>query len=209
MASSPPGSPRSLVDALARSHAASVKACESFVNQALGDALRQKHLGPVRLETAIFTRVGAGLVVNGAVPLKATVTKGHLRNRPHAVGVLVNTLPLRDPITTTAPGAALVELRPVPAGEFAFDFVGGDGRTRFSTRASIKDRGGFESLPPDRPLAASGLSLIDIDVTGGSGPDDPFPPGTFWICVSFLAWRYCGFIDTGPGPTVPQGPILV
>ncbi len=179
------------------------------MNQALGDALRQRRLGPVRLETAIFTRVGAGLVVNGAIPLKATVTKGHLRKRPHAVGVLVNTLPFRDPITATAlgPGAALIELRPVPDGEFAFDFVGGDGRTRFSTRASLKDRGAFESLPPDRTVAAAGFSLIDIDITGGSGRDDPFPPGTFWVCVSFLGWRYCGFIDTGP--TVPQGPIII
>jgi hypothetical protein len=209
MATPPAASVKDLVDALARSHAASVTTCETFVNRALGAALRQRGLGPVQLQTAIFTRVGPGLLVNGAIPLKATVTKGHLRKRPHAVGVLVNTLPLRDPIARTAlaPGAALVELRPVTAGEFAFDFVGGDGRTRFSTRASIKDRGGFESLPLDRPLAASGLSLIDIDITGGSGPDDPFPPGTFYICVSFLAWRYCGFIDTGP--TVPQGPILV
>ena len=209
MAPSSKGSPPSAVDELARSHAASVKVCETFVNRALADALRQKKLGPVRLDTAIFTRVGAGLVVNGAIPLKDTVTKGHLRQRPHTVGVLVNTLPLRDAVTGTAlaPGAALVELRPVTAGEFAFDFVGGNGRTRFSTLARIKDRGRFESLPLDRPLATSGLSLIDIDITGGSGPDDPFPPGTFYICVSLLAWRYCGFIDTGP--TVPQGPILV
>ncbi len=87
--------------------------------------------------------------------------------------------------------------------------MGGDGRTRFSTRAALKDRAGFESLPPDQPLAASGFSLIDIDITGGgSGPNDPLPPGNFWVCVSFLAWRYCGFIDITP--TVPSpGPIIV
>jgi len=135
----------------------------------------------VRLETAIFARVGPGLVVNGALPLKATVTKGHLQKRAHPVAVLLNTLPFRDPITNIAlgPGAALVVLRPVPTGEFAFDFVGGDGRIRFSTRATLKDPVGFESLPSDRSIAAFPSCMLDIDIYGGgSGPNDPLPPGT-------------------------------
>jgi hypothetical protein len=211
MATPAAASPKNLLDTVARGHAASVKACETFVNQALGKALRQNNLGLVRLETAIFTRVGPGLVVNAAIPLKGAVTKGHLLKRAHAVGVLANTLLLRDPITNIAlaPGAALVELRPVPTGEFAFDFVGGDGRTRFSTRAVPKDPDGFESLAPDRPIAAAGFCSIDIDVYGGGpGPNDPLPPGNWIICVSYLAWRYCGAIDITP--TVPSpGPIIV
>ena len=201
------GSSRNPAHELARGHAVSVTACETFVNRTLAEVLRQKKLSPIRLETAIFTRVGPGLVVNGAIRLNASVTKAHLRQRSHAVGVLVNTVPFRDAISGTAlgPGAALVELRPIVPGEFAFDFVGGDGRTRFSTLARVKDRRRFDSLPPDQRLALAGFSLVDIDVTGGSGPDDPFPPGTFWVCVSFLGWRYCGFIDTTP--TVP-GPII-
>ena len=211
MATPAAGAPKDLLDTVARGHAGSVKACETFVNQALGTALRQKNLGPVRLETAIFARVGPGLVVNGALPLKATVTKGHLQKRAHPVAVLLNTLPFRDPITNIAlgPGAALVVLRPVPTGEFAFDFVGGDGRIRFSTRATLKDPVGFESLPSDRSIAAFPSCMLDIDIYGGgSGPNDPLPPGNWVICVSILAWRYCGHIDIPP-TNPPTGPIIV
>jgi hypothetical protein len=86
--------------------------------------------------------------------------------------------------------------------------VGGDGRIRFSTRATLKDPAGFESPPADRSIAAFPSCMADIDIYGGgSGPKDPLPPGHWVICVSILARRYCGRIDPPTNP--PTGPIIV
>jgi hypothetical protein len=109
------------------------------------------------------------------------------------------------------PGAALVELRPVLDGAFAFDFIGGDDRIRLSTPASLSDAGraAFDAMPPDQPISAARFSLLDIDIMDGSDPDDPFPPGSaIVLCVSFLHWVKC-WIRWLPGPTFPQPPILV
>ena len=182
------------IDDLARNHLANVKVCEKIMNEMLAETLRRKRLKQVRLNEAMFTRVSEGLVVHGPIPLKDNVTKGDLLKRSHAVGVLLNSIALVDPVTGTglAPGTALVELRPVLGGEFVFDFVGPDGRTRFSTLASFTDRERFESLPVNAPIAGSGgtsgFPAIDAVIIA---PIDSLLPGTWVVCVSFGHWKKC------------------
>jgi hypothetical protein len=197
----------SMLSEFQNGHCGATKAGEQTVNRLLSSALSRRRLPPVHFEKAIFTQVAGGLVAHTAA------ARGHLRRRAYPVGVLVNTMPLFDPITGVglAPGAVLVELRPILGGEFAFDFVVGDGRTRFSTPASLSSAGqrGLELTPADRPISATRFSLLDIDIMDGSDPDDPLPPGSgIVLCISFLHWVKC-WVHWLPGPTVPQGPILV
>lgn len=208
MGTTPQKSMSQLVGDLARKHATGVKAWETVANRILATALRRKKLKPVRLDTAIFTQIGEGLVVHGPIHLRDDVTKERLRKQPHTVGILMNTVPLVDPITGTAlaPGAALVELRPVLGGDYAFDFLADDGRIRFSTMALITNREKFDSIPAGQPLAAYRLPLIDIIISDGSDPDDPLPPGLTVVCISFLCWVKCWIY---PRPHVPPPPILV
>jgi hypothetical protein len=86
MRSSADGALRKMMVDLGRSHSLSANACEVFVNRALAGTLRRKKLTKVRLDRAIFSRIGDALVVNGSIPLKNNVTKRHLRKQVHAVG---------------------------------------------------------------------------------------------------------------------------
>jgi len=62
-----------------------------------------------------------------------TSSDPHKKTRP--VGFLVNTLRLVDPVSRRAlePGVTLVELRPLRGGEFAFDYIGGDGKVKMAS----------------------------------------------------------------------------
>lgn len=194
-------------------HRGATTAAGQAVNRLLSSALKQRRVPPVKFDKAIFTQVADGLVAHAAIPLPREVTRRHLRRRAYPVGVLLNTIPLFDPISRVglAPGAALVELRPIPGKAFALDFIGGDGRTRLATPASPSSAGHhpFESLPPDQPISAARYILLDIHIIDGSDPDDPIPPGSGIVfCISFLEWISC-WVHWFPGPTFPQGPILV
>jgi hypothetical protein len=195
MASSTDGPAKKALDDLATSHTTNAAAWEAYVNRELAAALRQRGLKTVRLDRAIFSRVGKAVIAHAAIGLDAKTTKRDLRKEPHAVGVLVNAVALTDPVSTLelAPGAYLVELRPITGDGFAFDFVGGDGKVKLATRASLKEGSRFNDLAPDQALAARPWFLLDVVIDDPwGGMNDPLPPDTQTrFCVSFLEWIKC------------------
>jgi len=169
------------------------KQVETLVNQSLKPALTPRKIKSVDMKTAIYTTVHGGLVVHGSIPLPKDTTLKDLRARVHPVGVLLPTVPLRDPVTrnSIAPGAYLVELRPIVDNAFAFDLIDGGNRTVFSTLATPTDRRRLEKFPLTAPINEGQFSLIDVSVC------DLFPPGEGEcdVCVSFLIWKECWFVS--------------
>jgi hypothetical protein len=86
----------SMLSEFQNGHCGATKAGEQTVNRLLSSALKRRRLPPVHFEKAIFTQVAGGLVAHTAA------ARGHLRRRAYPVGVLVNTMPLFDPITASA-----------------------------------------------------------------------------------------------------------
>ncbi len=179
---------------LAEGQVAGADACETFINRSLARVFRQRKLEKLSFDRAIFSKVDGGLIAHAGIPLAANVTLERLRRKPHAVGVLLNTVALTDPITnlSLAPGATLVELRPVLHGGFAFDFVGEDGEVKLSTNAKRKRGLRLGSFAPDKPVASRSWLLLDAIIYTGEPPDSPLPYPV--ICVSFLHWHKCWYI---------------
>ena len=128
------------------------KQVETLVNQSLKPALTPRKIKSVDMKTAIYTTVHGGLVVHGSIPLPKDTTLKDLRARVHPVGVLLPTVPLRDPVTrnSIAPGAYLVELRPIVDNAFAFDLIDG-GKSDRLLHAGYADRS-----PPAREVPTDG-----------------------------------------------------
>jgi hypothetical protein len=122
-------------------------------------------------DLAIATAAGGGVVVHAPLRFKGVPTLNSLEREGPFVGVLINTIPLYDPVTLKAlePGAYVVGVRRIGHGQVAFDFYG-------------------------KPGAPSFFDIFDLDIDLG-GKDSFFPPGTIQICVSFLHWKKCWVID--------------
>ncbi len=172
----------------------SAKACEEFISRSLARLFRQRKLEKASFDRAIFSRVENGLIAHGGVVLETDVTLKRLRRKPQAIGVLLNTVALTDPITNLSldPGATLVQLRTVLQGGFAFDFVGEDGAVKLSTEATPKPGSRLDSFAPDQRIASRSWLLLDAIIYSGDPPDSPLPYPV--ICISFLHWHKCWYI---------------
>ncbi len=143
------------VNTLTSNGKTNAKLVKELVNNELAGVLNDRKLKKIKLERAIFSHLESGLVISGPVSVPRKVAKSHSRKKPRPVGFLLNTMRLVDPVSRRAlePGATLVEMRPLPNGGFAFDYIGGDGKVKMAT--------------PTHPSGNRG-GLID---PGGGGPD--------------------------------------
>lgn len=194
MARSPTGGVEEGLRSLAEGQVAGADACEAFINRSLARVFRERKLKKISFERAIFSKVEEGLIAHAGIPIGAKVTLERLRQKPHAIGVLLNTVALTDPITnlSLAPGATLVELRPVPHGGFAFDFIADDGAAKLSTNAKRKRGLRLGSFAPAQPVASRSWLLLDSIIYTGDPPDSPLPYPV--ICISFLHWHKCWYL---------------
>ncbi len=161
---------------------------EDLVNRELGKVLKQRKLKKIEIKGAIFSHLENGLIISGPISIPGTRTSYDLRKKARPVGFLVNTLRLVDPVSRRAlePGVSLVEMRPLRGGEFAFDYIGGDGKVKMATDTNRPHRPGNGSdtidsggtQPPDK-------QHFDIEVNHvivQPGPDDlPWP----LVCTSY------------------------
>ncbi|MEM9104555.1 MAG: hypothetical protein AAGC96_02775 [Pseudomonadota bacterium] len=122
---------------------------EGFVNRELAKVLKQRKLKKIQVKSAIFSHLEKGLVVSGPVFPAGKATKQDLTDKTGPVGFLVNTLRLVDPVSRRAlePGVSLIEMRPLRGGDFAFDYVDGDGHLKMAT----------DTQRPHRPVGGSDL----------------------------------------------------
>jgi hypothetical protein len=173
-------------DPLAAAHSQTLSAFESAVRARLKPVLGEAGLRRVQTDTGLVTQVAGGVIVHAPLRQRGRPTpQGILKGSPF-IGVLATTVALTDPVTGAKlePGAYAVRVRQIARRDVAFDYVATKGETSVSTIARQHDGG-----PPgwDFPW-------VDGDITIG-GPDELVPPGTIYLCLSFLFWGGCWFID--------------
>lgn len=160
------------------------KSVEDFVNRELAKVLKERKLKKIKLKGAIFSHLEKGLVVSGSVPLPDNLTSSEMQKKTLPVGFLVNTLRLIDPVSRKAlePGAALVELRPLRGGDFAFDYVGGDGKVKMATDTHKSHQSG-DTLGLSDPGGSQHFDIEVNHVIRAPTIDDPLPCD--YICTSY------------------------
>ncbi|MEM8647532.1 MAG: hypothetical protein AAGF86_14460, partial [Pseudomonadota bacterium] len=151
------------LDTLASTGKTNTKRIERFVNEELAKVLKERKLKKCKMERAIVSHIKSGLVISGpvTVPKKRAKSDRLLKLRP--VGFIVNTMRLVDPVSRRAlsPGVALVEMRHVRGDQFAFDFIGADGKVKLATTTHRPNPlGGSSDLGSQQP----GGQAFDIEI---------------------------------------------
>ena len=151
------------IDSLASAGKTNAKSVEDFVNRELANVLDKRKLKKIEIKGAIFSHLEKGLVISGPVSPPDKLTRSELSKKTQPVGFLVNTVRLVDPVSRRAlePGVTLVEVRPLRGGDFAFDYIGGDGKLKMATdtyrshhfgnRSELREPGGTPP-PAEKPL---------------------------------------------------------
>lgn len=177
------------INSLVSAGKTNTKSVEDFVNRELADVIKKRKLKRIEIKRAIFSHLEKGLVISGPVSLPEDLTRSDLRKKTHPVGFLINTLRLVDPVSRRAlqPGVSLVEKRPLRGGDFAFDYVGGDGKVKMATdthqthpfgnRSDLSDPGGSQ------PTAGRHYDIEVNHVIVAPTVDDMLPCPT--VCTSF------------------------
>ncbi len=163
---------------------ANAKSVEDFVNRELAKVLKKRKLKKIKLKGAIFSHLENGLVVSGPVPLPDNMTRTGIPKTTLPVGFLVNTLRLIDPVSRQAlePGATLVELRPLRGGDFAFDYIGGDGKVKMATDTHRSSQAG-DRLGLSDPGGSQHFDIEVNHVIRAPTIDDPLPCP--YVCTSY------------------------
>jgi hypothetical protein len=166
----------------------------SAATRALGPLLKREKTGGIATEAAIYSRTDRGAVAHVPVRLKSPIRVAELYRRPHVIGVLVAPNAIRERVTEVIvpPGAYAVKLRPVSCSEFAFDFIGADGRRTLAAPAQMKP-----GRTPEENARLSDFYGIDIEI---DPPDDILNPFHTYLCLSFLFWRTCLDFPKRPVP---------
>lgn len=145
------------IESLAASGKTNAIFVEEFVNKELANVIDERKLKKIETKTAISSHLETGLVISGPVSVPDNLTRSDLGKKALPVGFLVNTMLLVDQVTRRAlkPGVTLVELRPLRRGDFAFDYIGGDGKVKMATdthrshhfgnRSGLSDPGGGQA----------------------------------------------------------------
>lgn len=158
------------------------KLVEEFVNKELSKVLKARKLKKIKMKRAIFSHLKNGLVVSGPVSVR---NKSDQNRQPLPVGFLVNTMRLVDPVSRRAlkPGVTLVELRALRGGEFAFDYIGGDGRVKLATDTQRPPNTGGRPQLGDPSGSEQEFDIEVNHVIKAPTLDDLLPCDT--ICTSY------------------------
>lgn len=179
------------IESLAASGKTQANFLRDFVNRELATVLMERKLKKVETKTAIVSHLETGLVISGPVSVPDNMASSDLRKKPLPVGFLINTMRLIDPVSRRAlkPGVTLVERRSLGHGEFAFDYIGGDGKVKMATdthryphfggRSDLSDPGG-------RPPQAGRRYDIEVNhVLKIHTIDDLLPSPCAMVCTSY------------------------
>lgn len=161
---------------------------KDVVNRQLAAVLDERRF-QLNSKAAIVSHLKSGIVASGLVTSLDDSKRQEQSEKPLPVGYLLNTMPLVDPVTrrALAPGVTLVELRSLGRGNFAFDYVDGDGNVVLATdtyRAPNYDPLPGSLLPGDTDPQAGPPYDIEVNhVYKEWILSDLFPCDT--ICISY------------------------
>jgi hypothetical protein len=148
-------------------------------------------LAELRRHPVIVSSLGDGVVVHAAVRQKRPLTLARIAKEKPIVGVIANSIPLREPnsLAVLKPGAYVVRVRRAGKTAVAFDYFAERSAPALSGHARP-----LQPIPTDAALTiGSGNWKADVDITLPWDPDSFDPPdgseGKF--CLSLFAWSHC------------------
>ena len=173
------------LDALASGGKTSKKRLERLVNEELAKVLKQRKLKKCKMERAIFSHIKSGLLISGPVSLPKKRAKSDRLRKLRPVGFIVNTMRLVDPVSRRAlsPGVALVEMRHVRGDQYAFDFIGADGKVKLATTTHRPSPLGGSSDIGSEPPGGQEFDIEINHVLRAPTADDLFPCD--YVCTSY------------------------
>ena len=181
---------RSHSSALAGSHSDARAQFDRLVTSSLASLLGKARLTELRRHPAVVSSLGDGVVVHSAVSFRGPMTLERISKEKPIIGVVANSIPLRDPgsLTELKPGAYVVRLRRIGKTSVAFDFFSGRSDPDHSVHAHPT-----QSTATGLDIPLGGSWKIDVDITLPWDPDSFSPPdgteGKF--CLSLFSWGHC------------------